>query len=98
LYELNLADRAHLLGTIRAVHGARFNEHGGTHVVAAVDVRGQLVEEIALVGYARGAEVPEVVMGIADGHLRLDGRLRGQCEPVISSEWHDGTSVTGRRY
>ena len=81
--------RAHLLRAVSAVHRARLDEHGGTHVVTAVDVGGQLVEQIPLVGDARGAKVPEMVMGIADGHLRLQRRFRGQREPVIASEWHD---------
>src|SRR5215510_7309354 len=51
------------------------------------------MEHIALVGHALGATVPEVVMGIADGELRLHGRFRGEGEPVKASEWHDGTSV-----
>jgi hypothetical protein len=35
------------------------------------------MEKIALVGNALGSEVPEVVMGIADGQLRLQGRFLG---------------------
>ena len=77
LYELNLANWAHLLGTLRAVHGTRFNEHGGTHVVAAAHVIGQFVEQISLVGNARRAKIPKVVMGIADGELRLQRRFLG---------------------
>jgi hypothetical protein len=42
-----------------------------------VDVGGQFVEQIPLVGDALGAAIPEVVMGIADGQLRLQGRLLG---------------------
>jgi hypothetical protein len=40
-----------------------------------MDVSGQFVEQIPLVGNARDAKVPEVVMGIADGELRLQGRF-----------------------
>src|SRR5262249_45070493 len=83
----------HLLRSVSAVHGAGLNKHGGTHVVSAVNIGGQLVEQIPLVGNTLGAHVPEVVMGIADGQLRLQGRFRGQCEPVIISKWHNGTSV-----
>ena len=43
------------------------NKPGGTHVVAAVYIGGQLVEQIPLVGNALGAKVPEVMMRIADG-------------------------------
>jgi hypothetical protein len=77
LHELNLADRAHLLGTISAVHGARFNENGGTHVVAAAHIIGQLVQQIPLVGNARRAKIPKMVMGIADGQLWFQGWFRG---------------------
>jgi len=33
------------------------------------------------------------VMRITDRELRLESGLRGQCEPVRSSKWHNGTSV-----
>ena len=77
LDELDFPHRTHLLRPIGAVHGAGLNKHGGAHVVAAVDVRGQLVEQIALVGNTLGAKVPEVVMRVADGQLRLQGGFRG---------------------
>jgi len=47
------------------------SNHSGAHVVAAVDVSGQLVEEIALVRDTVRAKIPEVVMGIADGQIWL---------------------------
>ena len=97
LYELNLADRAHLLGTIRAVHGARFNEHGGAHVVATAHIVGQLVEQIPLVGNARRAEIPKVVMGIADRQLRLQHGFLGQRQPVIASERHETAPLSAYR-
>ena len=61
--------------------------------MTAVNVRGKLMEEISLVGDARGPEVPEVVMGITDGDLGLQGGLRGQGEPVIASERYDCASA-----
>ena len=67
LDEFDFAHGTHLLRPVRAVHGARLDEHRGAHVVTAVHVGGQLVEQVALVGDARGAKVPEVMMGIADG-------------------------------
>ena len=96
LDELDFAHGAHLLRAVGAVHRSRLDEHRGTHVVTAVNVFGQLVEQIALVRDPRGAKVPEVVMGIADGHLRFQRRLLGQREPVIASEWHDRTSKVMR--
>ena len=97
LDEFHFAHGAHLLRTVGAVHRARLDEHGGAYVVAALHVGGQLVEQVALVGDARGAKVPEMVMGIADGQLRFQRLFLGQRQPVIASEWHDGTSVRGLR-
>jgi hypothetical protein len=37
------------------------------HVVAAVHIGGQFVQQIPLVRNTLGTKVPEVVMGIADG-------------------------------
>jgi hypothetical protein len=45
--------------------------------VTAVDVSHQFVEQIPLVGDALGPEVPEAVMRVADGQLRLQGRFLG---------------------
>ena len=95
LDEFHLPHGAHLLRPVGAVHRARLDEHGGPDIVTGVDVGGQLVEQISLVGDARSAKVPEMVMGIADGQLRLQRRLLGQRKPVIASEWHKGTSVAG---
>ena len=61
--------------------------------MTAVNVRCKLVEEISLVGDARGPEVPEVVMGITDGDLGLQRRFRGQSEPVVASERYDCASA-----
>jgi hypothetical protein len=89
LHELNLADRPHLLGTFSAVHGARFNEHGGTHVVTTAHIIGQLVQQVPLVGNARRAKIPKMVMRITDGQLRLQRRFLGQRQPVIASVRHE---------
>ena len=56
--------------------------------MTTLDVRDQLVEEIALVGGTIGATIPEVMMGITDGNLRLQGRFLSQGQPVIASVWH----------
>ena len=45
--------------------------------MAAVDVGVQLMEEIPLVGGAAGTEVPEMMMGVADGELRLQSGFLG---------------------
>jgi len=49
----------------------------GTDVVAAVDVGDQLVQQIPLIGDTLRAQVPEVMMGIADRNLRLQCRFLG---------------------
>ena len=98
LDELDLADRAHLLRAVRAVHGTRLDEHRGAHVVAAAHVVGQLVEQIPLVGDARRAKIPEVVMGIADRQLRLQRRFLRQREPVIASERHETAPLSVHRH
>ena len=67
--------------------------HGGTHVVTAVNVGDQFVEQIPLVGDALGSKVPEVMMGVADRNLRLQCWFLGQGQPVISSVRHNGSSV-----
>src|SRR5262249_7422343 len=36
------------------------------------------------------AQVPEVMMGVADGQLRLQGRFLGEGQPVIASVRHNG--------
>ena len=56
--------------------------------MAAVDVLGQFVNQVSLVGDTLGAEVPKVMMGVADGQTRLQRRLLGQRQPVISSKGH----------
>ena len=93
LDELDLADGAHLRRSIRPVHRSRLDKHGGAHIVAAIHVGGQLVQQIALVGDALGPEIPEVVMRVADRDVGLQGRLLGQGQPVVSSIRHDGFSV-----
>jgi hypothetical protein len=45
--------------------------------VAAVYVSGQFMKKIPLVWDALGAEVPEVMVRIADGDFRLQCRFRG---------------------
>ena len=75
--EFDLTYRTHFFRSAGAVHGAGLNKHSGTHVVTAMDVRGQFVEQIPLVGHPLHAQVPEMVMGIADGQLRFQRRFQG---------------------
>jgi|TARA_Y100000780_G_scaffold228902_1_gene247656 hypothetical protein len=45
--------------------------------MSAVDIGIQFMEKVPLVGNAPWAEVPEVVMGVADGEFRLQGGFLG---------------------
>ena len=42
--------------------------------------------EIPLVGHTAGAVVPEVVMRVADGELRLQGGFLGQSQPIVKAK------------
>jgi hypothetical protein len=77
LDKLDLTNGAQLHRPIGAVHCSCFDEYGRAHVVTAIDVGGQLVKQVALVGDALGAKVPEVMMRIADWDLRLQRGLLG---------------------
>ena len=66
LDELDLPHRPQLHRPIRAIHGSCLDKHGRTHVVAAVHVGDQLVQQIPLVGQPLRPKVPEVMVGIAD--------------------------------
>jgi hypothetical protein len=45
--------------------------------VAAIDVGVQLMNEISLIWNALGSKIPEMMMRIADGELRLQGGFLG---------------------
>ena len=94
LHEFHLPHRPHLLGACRPVHGARLDEHRRAHVVAAVHVVGQLIQQITLIWYPSRAKVPEVVMRIADRKVRFQRLLLRQRKPVISSKRHSRASVS----
>src|SRR5215218_2176122 len=65
LDEFHFTHGTHLFGSAGSVHGTRLDENGGAYVVAAADVRDQLMEQIALIGQSLDTEVPEMVMRIA---------------------------------
>jgi len=65
--------------------------------MAAVHVGDQLVEEVALIRKTIRATIPEVVMGITDGQLRLQRRFLREGQPVIASVRQKDTSVVGWR-
>ena len=45
--------------------------------MSAVNIGGQFVQQIPLVGHSLGPQVPEMMMRIADGKLRFEGSFRG---------------------
>ena len=61
--------------------------------MSAVDVCGELVEQIALIGNPLGAVVPEVVVGITDGYVGLQAFFVSERVPVIASKGHNQASV-----
>ena len=57
--------------------------------MSAVDVVGQLVEQVAVVGDPLGAVVPEVVVRVTDGDLGLQGFFLSERVPVVASKGHN---------
>ena len=92
LYKLDLAHRFQLLGAGGAVHGAGLEEHRRSHVVARVKVGHQLVQQVPLIGDADHPPVPEVMMRVAEGNLRLDGVLLSKGQPIVISKRHSVNS------
>jgi hypothetical protein len=93
LHKLHFTNGAHLLRSVGAVHGPGLDKHGGANIVPAVNVIGQLVQKVPLVGDALRAEVPEVMMGVADRNLRFQGRFLSQSQPIVTSEGHFVASI-----
>ena len=88
LDKLDLADRAQFGRAVRPVHRARLDKHGRADIVAGVDVGGEFVHQIALIGDALQAPVPEMMMRVADRDLRLQHLLAGEGKPVVSAVGH----------
>ncbi len=61
-----------------AVELLALHEHRLVHPVTAPEVRGKLIDQIAA-----SRVIPDMVMGIADQELRLDGLLGGQGQPFF---------------
>jgi hypothetical protein len=78
--ELRLTDHAQMLRTVRAVHGAALDEDRRDDVMARVHVEQEVVEQVAM-GDPLMAKLPEVVVRIADGQVRLERVLDGALEP-----------------
>ena len=88
LHELDLAHRAHLLGTVGPVAGAGLHEHRGADIVAAVDVGGEVFQQILLVVQRLGPLHPEMMVRVADGDLRFQNFFAGQCQPFVAARGH----------
>jgi hypothetical protein len=69
--ELRLAHRPHLGRTVGAIHRAAVDIDRRGDVVAGAGVFQQLVQQVTMVGV-----VPQMMVGIDDGQVRLDDRLR----------------------
>ena len=90
LNKLHFAYRTHFHGPVGTVHCPRLNEDRGHDVVASVNVVGQFLEQVALVGDSLRPFVPEVVVGIDYGDVGLKGLFLGKFQPVVASERHNG--------
>ena len=86
--ELGLADAAIVLGAVGPEHGAAFDEYGRDDVVAAVGVGQELVEQIARL-HAALAELPEVMMGVADRQVGLEHVLLDLAQPGLVRRMRD---------
>ena len=69
LDEFDLTHRAQFFWAVGAVHGMGLHEDGGAHIVPAVDVGVQFMNQVPLVGGAGRAKVPKMMMGIADRNV-----------------------------
>ena len=76
LHELRLAHDTELFRTVRPIHRGALDEHGLTDVVR-VRVLKQLLQQVAV---ARA--IPQMVVRVDDGQLRLQHCLVGQRQPV----------------
>jgi hypothetical protein len=81
-HELRLAHHGHLLRPAPPIHRPALGKHRGDHIVAAVDVRGEVLGEVdfllevAVRLLAKGAQIPVVVVRVYDRQLRLEDDLR----------------------
>ena len=93
--ELRLADRTKRFGAIGPEHRPALDKYRRYDVMAARQVLEKLVEEIARRDPVE-AEVPQMMMRVADRQLRLEGRLDGARQPVVVRR--HGSSVLVRVY
>ena len=84
----NLAHGLHLIRAIGAVLATDLDEHGGTHVVAAVHICCEIWQKILLVVNGLGTLDPKMVVGVADRNLRLQRSFSRQSQPFIACGGH----------
>ncbi len=90
IHELGLTDGTQRLGSVGAVHGAAFQIDGAAHLVAAVQVGKQLVEQVApdvaddvhetVIGWRQVLQqlrrtIPQMMMRIDDREIGLEDLL-----------------------
>src|SRR6185503_3731365 len=72
-------DRPHRLRPPLPIHGVAFHEDAGHKIVAGPNVVEELVEEIPV-----PVSLPQVMVGVDDGELRIEYRLgRGLGQPGL---------------
>jgi hypothetical protein len=69
--KLSFADRPHLFWPAGAVHGVTFFEHRSDNAVAGTDIGEKVVEQVAMI-----RPLPQVMVGIDNGQVRSEDRLR----------------------
>ncbi len=74
-HKLGLADRAHLRRPTGAVHRAAFEKHRRLDPVPGIQIREQIIEQIAMTGALRRA-IPEMMVGVDDRQIGLKDRFR----------------------
>ena len=79
--EFGLAKHPQGCRAIGLDHGAAFDEDGGNHVMAAIHIGQDLVQQIA-VGDPAVHEIPKMMMRIADWQFRIQSLFRNLCQPI----------------
>ena len=77
LHELGLADNSELFRTVGPIHRGALDEDRLAHAVLP-GVFEQFLEQVAV-----ARSVPQVMMRVDNRQLRFEGRLVGQCQPVL---------------
>ena len=91
--ELGFAHRPQCLGTVGAVHRAALHEYRRDDVVAAPNVRQQLVKQVAAPWV-----VPQVVMRVANGQVGFQHVFLHLRQPIFSFHRHKSRRLAHRRF